>query len=76
MGHHGSTYEQFYVPDLLERDFQFIYFCNPSQDAPLRSVARTGLSRDKQAPTKLSDEQKEEVRNNLALLKLCATPEL
>ncbi|KAJ9654854.1 hypothetical protein H2201_008928 [Coniosporium apollinis] len=70
MGHHGSTYEQFYMPDLIERDFQSIYFGTPSQDVLIQSVARMRLSRDKRAPTELTDEQKLEVRNNPKLVKL------
>ncbi|KAJ9650093.1 hypothetical protein H2201_009318, partial [Coniosporium apollinis] len=70
MGHHGSTYEQFYMPDLIERDFQSIYFGTPSQDALIQSAARMGLSRDKRAPRELTDEQKLEVNNDPELVKL------
>lgn len=64
MGHHGSTYEEFYMPDLIERDFQAIYFGTPSQDDLIRSVARMGLSRDMRAPHSLTSEQKQEVYNH------------
>ncbi|KAJ9634908.1 hypothetical protein H2199_008772 [Coniosporium tulheliwenetii] len=70
MGHHGSTYEQFYMPDLIERDFQSIYFGTPPQDALIRSAARMGLSRDKRAPRELTEEQKLEVNNDPELVKL------
>ncbi|KAJ9644084.1 hypothetical protein H2199_003952 [Coniosporium tulheliwenetii] len=70
MGHHGSTYERFYMPDLIERDFQSIYFGTPSQDALIRSVARMRLSRDKRAPRELTDEQKLEVHNDPELVRL------
>jgi hypothetical protein len=70
MGHHGNTYEEFYMPDLIERDFQSIYFGTPSQDDLIRSVARMGLSRDMRAPTDLTDEQKDEVYNHPDLVKL------
>ena len=49
MGHHGTTYEEFYMPDLIEHDFQSIYFGSPSQDALIQSVAYIGLTRDKRA---------------------------
>jgi Protein of unknown function (DUF3435) len=70
MGHHGNTYEEFYMPDLIERDFQSIYFGTPPQDDLIRSVARMGLSRDMRAPTSLTDEQKSEVTNHPDLVKL------
>jgi hypothetical protein len=70
MGHHGDTYEEFYMPDLIERDFQSIYFGTPSQDDLIRSVARMGLSRDMRAPTGLTSEQKSEVKNHPDLVKL------
>lgn len=70
MGHHGSTYEEFYMPDLIERDFQAIYFGTPSQDDLIRSVARMGLSRDMRAPYVLTAEQKEEVHNSPELEEL------
>ncbi|KAJ9641087.1 hypothetical protein H2199_005755 [Coniosporium tulheliwenetii] len=70
MGHHGSTYEQFYMPDLIERDFQSIYFGTQSQDALIRSAARMGLSRDKRAPRELTDEQKLEVNSDPELVRL------
>ncbi|KAI9763522.1 MAG: hypothetical protein M1839_006442 [Geoglossum umbratile] len=72
MGHrHGSTYERYYMPDLVERDFQSIYFGTPSQDLLIQSVARMGLSRDRRAPTELSEHQKLEVKSNPELVKLC-----
>lgn len=70
MGHHGSTYEEFYMPDLIERDFQAVYFGTPSQDDLIRSVARMGLSRDMRAPYALTAEQKDEVHNSPELEKL------
>jgi hypothetical protein len=71
MGHrHGSTYERYYQPDLIERDFQSIYFGTPSQDLLIESVARMGLSRDKRAPTDLTNDQKYEVKNHPELVKL------
>ena len=71
MGHrHGSTYERYYMPDLIERDFQSIYFGTPSQDLLIQSVARMGISRDRRAPTELTEDQKLEIRNNLELVQL------
>lgn len=61
MGHNCSTYEQFYMPDLIEREFQSIYFGTPSQDLLIRSVARMGRSRDDWAPTDLTVKQNLEV---------------
>ena len=71
MGHRqSSTYEQYYMPDLIERDFQSIYFGTPSQDLLIQSVARMGISRDRRAPTELTEDQKLEVWNNLELVQL------
>ena len=58
MGHHGDTYQQFYMSDLLERDFQSIYFGTPSHEALIQHAARMGTSRDACAPTDLTNEQK------------------
>lgn len=76
MGHHGSTYEQFYMPDLIERDFQSIYFGTPAQDLLVRSVARMGLSRDERAPTKLNEKQKRQVYMHPKLVRLREKREL
>ena len=70
MGHHGDTYRQFYLPDLIERDFSSIYFGTPPQDDLVRAVARMGLAWDKRAPTELTPEQKQEVRNHPELARL------
>ncbi|KAF2254792.1 hypothetical protein BU26DRAFT_500479 [Trematosphaeria pertusa] len=70
MGHHGDTYEQFYMPNLIKRDFQSIYFGTPSQEDLIWSIARMGLSRDKRAPTTLTDEQKLEVKHHPDLVRL------
>lgn len=67
MGHLGSTYEKYYTPTHIARDFQSIYFGSPSEDLLIESVARMGLSRDRRAPTELDDAQQEEVRNDPAL---------
>ena len=72
MGHHGSTYEQYYLPDLIERDFQSIYFGTAPQEELIQAVARMGLTRDKRAPIELSAEQKLEVRNDPGLVRLRA----
>jgi hypothetical protein len=65
MGHHGDTYQRFYLPDLIERDFQSIYFGTPSQDDLIQHAARMGISRDERAPTGLTDEQKLEFQLEL-----------
>jgi hypothetical protein len=70
MGHLGSTYEKYYTPTHIARDFQAIYFGSPSEDLLIESVARMGLSRDRRAPTKLNDTQKEELWNDPALAAL------
>jgi hypothetical protein len=75
MGHHGDTYEQFYMPDLIERDFQSIYFGTSPQDEIIRAVARMGLTRDKRAPAGPADltaQQKSEIRNDPRLVSLRA----
>lgn len=72
MGHHGDTYEQFYMPDLIERDFQSIYFGTSPQDEVIRAVARMGLTRDKRAPVELNAQQKLEIRNDPRLVMLRA----
>jgi hypothetical protein len=70
MGHLGSTYEKYYTPTHIARDFQSIYFGSPSEDLLIESVARMGLSRDRRAPTELDDEQQEKLRNDAALAML------
>jgi hypothetical protein len=70
MGHLGSTYEKYYTPTHIARDFQSIYFGSPSEDLLIQSVARMGLSRDRRAPTELDDEQQEALRNEPALAAL------
>ncbi|KAI1510323.1 DUF3435 domain containing protein [Pyrenophora tritici-repentis] len=67
MGHLGSTYEKYYTPTHIARDFQSIYFGSPSEDLLIQSVARIGLSRDRRAPTELDDAQQEALRNDPAL---------
>jgi hypothetical protein len=67
MGNLGSTYEKYYTPTHIARDFQSIYFGSPSEDLLIESVARMGLSRDRRAPTELDDAQQEELRNDPAL---------
>ena len=58
MGHHGGTYEEFYMPTLIERDFISIYFGTPSQDELIKHAARMEIRRDLRAPMGLNDEQK------------------
>ena len=70
MGHLGSTYEKYYTPTHIARDFQSIYFGSPSEDLLIQSVARMGLSRDRRAPTELDDEQQEASRNEPTLAAL------
>lgn len=65
MGYHGSTYEKYYIPTHITRDFQAIYFGSPSEELLIESVARIGLSRDRHAPTELN-----EVLKNPALVAL------
>ncbi|KAF2845010.1 hypothetical protein T440DRAFT_502719 [Plenodomus tracheiphilus IPT5] len=68
MGHLGSTYEKYYTPTHIARDFQSIYFGSPSEALLIESVARMGLSRDRRAPTELDDEQQEKLRKDPALI--------
>ncbi|KAL5404076.1 hypothetical protein PMIN04_012660 [Paraphaeosphaeria minitans] len=70
MGHSSETYERYYTPTHIARDFQSIYFGTPSQEDLIRSVARMGLSRDRRAPVELDDKQQEEVRNHPLLAEL------
>ena len=70
MGHLGSTYEKYYTPTHIARDFQSIYFGSPSEDLLIASVARMGLSRDRRAPTELNCNQLNEVRNEPTLVAL------
>lgn len=67
MGHTGDTYERYYTPTHIARDFQTIYFGTPSEEGLIRSVASMGLTRDRRAPTELNEDQQKEV---------CADPEL
>jgi len=55
IGHHGGTYEKYYIPTHIARDYQSIYFGTPSQDLLIQSVARIGLLRDQRASTELND---------------------
>jgi hypothetical protein len=71
MGHLGSTYENYYTPTHIARDFQAIYFGTPSEEELIRSVASMGLSRDRRAPTELNDDQQKQVRNDSVLVALC-----
>ncbi len=52
------------MPDLIEKDFQSIYFSTPAHDDLIQAIARMGLSRDRRAPTELTDAQKDELREN------------
>ncbi|KAF2008362.1 hypothetical protein BU24DRAFT_469047 [Aaosphaeria arxii CBS 175.79] len=70
MGHLGSTYEKYYTPTHIARDFQAVYFGTPTEDLLIQSVARMGLTRDQRAPVELDENQKEEVRNNPKLVAL------
>jgi hypothetical protein len=70
MGHLGSTYEKYYTPTHIARDFQSIYFGSPSENLLIESVARMGLSRDRRAPTELHDAQQETLRKDPALATL------
>jgi hypothetical protein len=58
MGHLGSTYEKYYTPTHITRDFQSIYFGSPSEDLLIESVARMGLSQDRRAPTELDHSER------------------
>jgi hypothetical protein len=70
MGHSGDTYERYYTPTHIARDFQSIYFGTPLEEELIRSVASMGLSRDQRAPTELNDDQQQEARNNPVLVAL------
>ncbi|KAF2647143.1 hypothetical protein K491DRAFT_723683 [Lophiostoma macrostomum CBS 122681] len=70
MGHTGDTYERYYTPNHIARDFQAIYFGSPSEEELIRSVARMGLARDRRAPTELSAEQQAQIRNDPMLAAL------
>ena len=58
------------MPDLIEKDFQSIYFGTPAHDDLIQAIARMGLSRDRRAPTELTDAQKDELRESPELIKL------
>jgi hypothetical protein len=70
MGHTEDTYEKYYTPTHVARDFQAIDFGTPPEEELIRSVASMGLSRDRGAPVELNDAQKEEVRNDPLLVSL------
>lgn len=70
MGHLGSTYEKYYTPTHIARDFQAIYFGTPPEEKLIQSVASMGLSRDRRAPTELDDDQQKQVRNDPILVAL------
>ena len=70
MGHCGPTYERFYLPDFIARDFQSIYFGTPDQEQLIQRVTQIGITRDEGAPIELTDEQKLEVKNDPKLVRL------
>ena len=70
MDQSGDTYEKYYTPTHIARDFQSIYFGTPSEEELVRAVAGMGLSRDRRAPTALTDDQQEQVRNDAVLVAL------
>lgn len=70
LGQQGQVYEQFYIPELIEADYQSIYFGTPSEDELIRAAARMGLSHDSRAPLGLTDAQKEEIRNDPEIMRL------
>jgi hypothetical protein len=70
MGHLGSTYEKYYTPTHIARDFQSIYFGSPLEDLLIESVARIGLTRDRRAPTELDEAQQEALQDDPALTAL------
>ncbi|KAF2193897.1 hypothetical protein K469DRAFT_548723, partial [Zopfia rhizophila CBS 207.26] len=65
VGHLGSTYEKYYTPTHIARDFQAIYFGTPLEEELIRSVASMGLSRDRRAPTELNDDQQKEAKREI-----------
>jgi hypothetical protein len=70
MGHLGSTYEKYYTPTHIARDFQSIYFGSPSEDLLVQAVARMGLSRDRRAPTHLDEERKAALHKDPSMVAL------
>jgi hypothetical protein len=70
MGHLGSTYEKYYTPTHIARDFQSIYFGSPSEDLLVQAVARMGLSRDRRAPTYLDEERKAALHKHPSMVAL------
>jgi hypothetical protein len=55
--HLRSTYEKYYTPTHIARDFQSIYFRSPLEDLLIESIAQMGLSQDRCVPTELDNEQ-------------------
>lgn len=69
MGHSGGTssvYRQYYMPEFVDRDVQAIYFGSTRQDDLIRAIGR--IPRNGQAPTRLTDDQKDLVRQEPELI--------
>ena len=60
MGHRPGqhTYEMYYLPEALPRDFQAIYFGTVARDHLVQQICQIGISRNDRAPIALNEAQK------------------
>jgi hypothetical protein len=68
MGNRGDVYERHYMPAFIDADCQAIYLGATRRDDLIRAVGR--LERHDQAPTELTDVQKQEIWNDPDIVKL------
>jgi len=72
MGHRqgGGTYERYYMPGFIDADCQGIYLGNPPRNSLVDAVGRLGLTRDRRAPTGLTQDQRDEIKNHPEVVRL------
>ena len=68
MGNRGDVYERHYMPAFIDADCQAIYLGTTRRDDLICAVGR--LERHDQAPTKLTDDQKQGIWNHPDIVKL------
>jgi len=67
MGNSGDVYERCYMPSFVDADCQAIYLGTTRREDVIRAVGR--LERHNDAPDKLNETQKEEIRNHPSIIK-------
>jgi hypothetical protein len=67
MGNTGDVYERHYMPSFIDADCQGIYLGTPRREDVVRAVGR--LERYEGAPDKLTEDQKNEIKNDHKIVK-------